>query len=64
MKYVYSSLAVLGFAAGIYKFLAGGYTDAMLTMIFGSVCLVAAEVAELSESVKSANNSEKSNLED
>ncbi len=54
MKYVYSSLAVLGIAAGIYQFLVSGeYNEAILTMIFGAVCLVAAEVTELSESVKS-----------
>ncbi len=52
MKYVYSSMAVIGITAGVYLLFTGRYSEAMLTMIFGAICLVAAEISELSEALE------------
>jgi len=46
-------MATIGILAGIAMSLMRGLgTDALLAMIFGAVCIVAAEVSELSEKFK------------
>ena len=57
MKYVYGSMATIGILAGIAMSLTRGLgTDALLAMIFGAVCIVAAEVSELSEKFKTTKH--------
>jgi hypothetical protein len=53
MKYVYSTLAVIGLFGGVVLLLWRGFNgEALLAFIFGAVCAVAAEVSELGERIK------------
>jgi hypothetical protein len=52
MKYVYGSMATVGVLTGVGMLFSGPYANAMLTLIFGACCMVAAEISELSEKLK------------
>jgi hypothetical protein len=50
MKYVYGLFAVLSLLGGVALLLLRGLSvETMLTLIFGAVCAVAAEVSEVGE---------------
>lgn len=52
MKYIYGSMASIGILVGISMLFVGTPINAILTLILGAVCMVAAEVSELSEKLK------------
>jgi hypothetical protein len=53
MKYIYSTLSVIGLLGGVVVLLLRGFNaEALLVFIFGAVCAVAAEVSELGEGIK------------
>lgn len=52
MKYIYGAMAGGGLLIGIGMLFTGYYENAILTLIFGAVSMTAAEIAELSEKLK------------
>ncbi len=55
MKYVYGTLAVLGILIGFLKLIVpsvGQAMDALLWLIFGAVCAVAAEISEIGDRIE------------
>lgn len=58
MKYVYSTLAILGLLGGVLLMILRGFNaESILVLVFGAVCAVAAEISELGEKFVSKDSS-------
>jgi hypothetical protein len=62
MKYIYSTLAILGLLGGVLLMILRGFNaESLLVLVFGAVCAVASEISELGEKfVSKASSSNRS----